>query len=92
MKNLGFLKAIGLTLVVGAILMHFCICEWGISEPDSQIIWFVHAREQFIEHDRLGNPTDKYNIFGAGFWGLVIPVFMAGSGIALFSRATTPKK
>jgi hypothetical protein len=92
MKDPRFLQVVGWTLIVAAVLMHFSVCEWDSTTRNSQIIWFVHAREQFIEHDHFGNPTDKYNIFGAGFWGLVIPVCIAGSGIAIINRTMTPKE
>ena len=79
------LKVFGWTLIIAAVLMHFTVCEWSDSGSRGQIILFIHAREQFGERSRnsYSGYSYKYNIVGAGFWGLVVPTVIAGTGIAL---------
>ena len=76
------MKIMGSTLIVMAVLLHFSLCEWnfGLHDPRAAVVPFVLARQQFQKAD------GEYNIAGAGFWGLVIPVLLGGGGIALLNR------
>jgi predicted RNA-binding Zn-ribbon protein involved in translation (DUF1610 family) len=71
------MKTIGWTLVAAAIAMHFCFCEWwsNFGPGDRNIFGFIYAKEA------LGK-----NTVGAGFWGVVIPVLIAGAGAAILIR------
>lgn len=84
------MKVLGWTLIVAAILMHFCFCDWcdptSSIYADRQIVAWFYAKEMFryvTEVSRYGSPSYGYNTAGAGFWGLVIPALVAGSGFAL---------
>jgi len=69
-------QAIGCTLLVTAIAVHFCFCVWSGSsyDPDhgDNIFAFVYAVKEF-----------GTNTVGAGFWGIVVPVVVGGFGIVL---------
>lgn len=80
------LRVLGWTLIVAAVAMHFSAIEWRIEGSHSQIFLFLHAREQFklIPDNAYSGP---YDVMKAGFFGLVVPVLIAGQGIIALQRA-----
>ena len=77
------MQVFGWTLIVAAVLTHFSFCEWEERGGNSQIVFFIHAREQFRGDITRYSNNPRYNLPCAGILGLVVPVILGGGGIAL---------
>ena len=77
------LVIVGVTLIVTAILVHLCFCEWSDHGARSaHLVGFVYARSSHRDHMMI-----------AGLCGLALPVLVAGTGVALvcWGQSKEPK-
>ena len=63
-------QAFGLALIVAAIFLHFCFCTWSSYGRDHLFLFF-YAR-------------DGITVPVAIFWSFVVPILVAGGGLALY--------
>ena len=84
MKAIGW-HVTGWTLIVMAVILHFCVCEWHpdkwlsgyLSHSDHQIMAFICARHSFSD----SNPAI------VAVLGVIGPIGTAGGGIAVLVYA-----